>query len=71
VHAAGEVVPAFEVLDAVASDVADIGHTPPSRREMPAATFSQRCRGLRPASTSPGSTPAARRLGTNPALPSA
>ncbi|MGA7034895.1 MAG: ABC transporter substrate-binding protein, partial [Pseudolabrys sp.] len=27
VHAAGEVVPAFEVLDAVAGDVADIGHT--------------------------------------------
>ena len=27
VHAAGEVVPAFEVLDAVGSGVADIGHT--------------------------------------------
>ena len=27
VHAAGEVVPAFEVLDAVGSGVADMGHT--------------------------------------------
>src|ERR1043166_2042725 len=27
VHAAGEVVPAFEVLDAVGSGVADLGHT--------------------------------------------
>src|SRR5215210_6587043 len=27
VHAAGEVVPAFEVLDAVGSGVAEIGHT--------------------------------------------
>src|SRR5438445_748260 len=27
VHAAGEVVPAFEVLDAVGSDVAEMGHT--------------------------------------------
>src|SRR6476661_3467272 len=27
VHAAGEVVPAFEVLDAVGSGVADFGHT--------------------------------------------
>jgi len=27
VHAAGEIVPAFEVLDAVGNDVADMGHT--------------------------------------------
>ena len=41
VHAAGEVVPAFEVLDAVAGDVADIGHTAAFywQGKMPAATF--------------------------------
>jgi TRAP-type mannitol/chloroaromatic compound transport system substrate-binding protein len=63
VHSAGEVVPAFEVLDAVGSGVAEIGHT--------AAFFWQ---GKQPAAvffttvpfTSPGSRPAAaRRSGTS------
>ena len=41
VHAAGEVVPAFEVLDAVGNGVADIGHTASFywQGKMPAATF--------------------------------
>jgi len=41
VNAAGEVVPAFEVLDAVGNDVADIGHTASFywQGKMPAAAF--------------------------------
>ena len=41
VHAAGEVVPAFEVLDAVGGDVAEIGHTAAFywQGKMPAAAF--------------------------------
>jgi TRAP-type mannitol/chloroaromatic compound transport system substrate-binding protein len=41
VYAAGEVVPAFEVLDAVGNDVADIGHTASFywQGKMPAAAF--------------------------------
>ena len=41
VHAAGEVVPAFGVLDAVGSGVADIGHTAAFywQGKMPAAAF--------------------------------
>ena len=41
VHAAGEIVPAFEVLDAVGNDVADMGHTASFywQGKMPAATF--------------------------------
>lgn len=41
VYAAGEVVPAFEVLDAVGNGVADIGHTASFywQGKMPAATF--------------------------------
>ena len=41
VHAAGEVVPAFEVLDAVADGVAEIAHTAAFywQGKMPAATF--------------------------------
>ena len=41
VYAAGEVVPAFEVLDAVGSGVADIGHTASFywQGKMPAAAF--------------------------------
>jgi TRAP-type mannitol/chloroaromatic compound transport system substrate-binding protein len=41
VHAAGEVVPAFEVLDAVGNGVADIGHTASFywQGKMPAAAF--------------------------------
>ncbi len=41
VHAAGEVVPAFEVLDAVGNGVADIGHTAAFywQGKMPAAAF--------------------------------
>ena len=41
VHAAGEVVPAFEVLDAVADGVAEIGHTAAFywQGKMPAAAF--------------------------------
>jgi TRAP-type mannitol/chloroaromatic compound transport system substrate-binding protein len=41
VHAAGEVVPAFEVLDAVGGDVAEIGHTASFywQGKMPAAAF--------------------------------
>jgi TRAP-type mannitol/chloroaromatic compound transport system substrate-binding protein len=41
VHAAGEVVPAFEVLDAVGSGVADIGHTAAFfwQGKQPAAVF--------------------------------
>lgn len=41
VHAAGEVVPAFEVLDAVGNGVADIGHTASFywQGKMPAASF--------------------------------
>ena len=41
VHAAGELVPAFEVLDAVGNGVADIGHTASFfwQGKMPAATF--------------------------------
>src|SRR5450432_2894351 len=41
VHAAGEVVPAFEVLDAVGGGVAEIGHTASFywQGKMPAAAF--------------------------------
>jgi len=41
VHAAGEVVPAFEVLDAVGSDVAEMGHTAAFfwQGKQPAAVF--------------------------------
>jgi TRAP-type mannitol/chloroaromatic compound transport system substrate-binding protein len=41
VHAAGEVVPAFEVLDAVGSGVADLGHTAAFfwQGKQPAAVF--------------------------------
>src|ERR1041384_5797939 len=41
VHAAGEVVPAFEVLDAVGGNVAEMGHTASFywQGKMPAATF--------------------------------
>jgi len=41
VHAAGEIVPAFEVLDAVGNGVADIGHTAAFywQGKMPAASF--------------------------------
>jgi TRAP-type mannitol/chloroaromatic compound transport system substrate-binding protein len=41
VHAAGEVVPAFEVLDAVGNGVADIGHTASFywQGKMPAAAY--------------------------------
>jgi TRAP-type mannitol/chloroaromatic compound transport system substrate-binding protein len=41
VHAAGEVVPAFEVLDAVGGDVAEMGHTAAFywQGKMPAAAF--------------------------------
>ena len=41
VHAAGEVVPAFEVLDAVGGDVAEMGHTASFywQGKMPAAAF--------------------------------
>jgi TRAP-type mannitol/chloroaromatic compound transport system substrate-binding protein len=41
VHAAGEVVPAFEVLDAVGNGVAEIGHTASFywQGKMPAAAF--------------------------------
>ena len=41
VHAAGEVVPAFEVLDAVGGNVAEIGHTAAFywQGKMPAAAF--------------------------------
>ena len=41
VYAAGEVVPAFEVLDAVGNGVADIGHTAAFywQGKMPAAAF--------------------------------
>jgi TRAP-type mannitol/chloroaromatic compound transport system substrate-binding protein len=41
VHAAGEVVPAFEVLDAVGGNVAEIGHTASFywQGKMPAAAF--------------------------------
>jgi TRAP-type mannitol/chloroaromatic compound transport system substrate-binding protein len=41
VHAAGEVVPAFEVLDAVGSDVAEMGHTAAFywQGKQPAAAF--------------------------------
>ncbi|HYC16235.1 MAG TPA: TRAP transporter substrate-binding protein [Pseudolabrys sp.] len=41
VHAAGELVPAFEVLDAVGNGVADIGHTASFywQGKMPAAAF--------------------------------
>lgn len=41
VNAAGEVVPAFEVLDAVGNGVADIGHTAAFfwQGKMPAAPF--------------------------------
>jgi TRAP-type mannitol/chloroaromatic compound transport system substrate-binding protein len=41
VHAAGEIVPAFEVLDAVGNGVADIGHTAAFywQGKMPAANF--------------------------------
>jgi TRAP-type mannitol/chloroaromatic compound transport system substrate-binding protein len=41
VHAAGEVVPAFEVLDAVGSNVAEIGHTAAFywQGKQPAAAF--------------------------------
>ncbi len=41
VHAAGEVVPAFEVLDAVGNGVADMGHTAAFywQGKMPAAAF--------------------------------
>ena len=41
VYAAGELVPAFEVLDAVGNGVADIGHTAAFfwQGKMPAATF--------------------------------
>ena len=65
VHAAGEVVPAFEVLDAVGGGVAEMGHTAafywqgkqPARRLL-----TPPCRsGSRRSSTSPGSTPAAGR----------
>ena len=40
-HAAGEIVPAFEVLDAVGNGVADIGHTAAFywQGKMPAAAF--------------------------------
>ena len=46
VHAAGEVVPAFEVLDAVGSGVAEMGHTAAFywQGKMPAATSSPPCR---------------------------
>jgi TRAP-type mannitol/chloroaromatic compound transport system substrate-binding protein len=41
VHAAGEIVPAFEVLDAVGGGVAEIGHTAAFywQGKMPAAAF--------------------------------
>src|SRR5512132_204418 len=41
VHAAGELVPAFEVLDAVGNGVADMGHTASFywQGKMPAAPF--------------------------------
>src|SRR6478735_551439 len=41
VHAAGEVVPAFEVLDAVGGNVAEMGHTASFywQGKMPAAAF--------------------------------
>jgi TRAP-type mannitol/chloroaromatic compound transport system substrate-binding protein len=41
VHAAGELVPAFEVLDAVGNGVADLGHTASFywQGKMPAASF--------------------------------
>src|SRR6476660_3136577 len=41
VHAAGEIVPAFEVLDAVGNGVADMGHTASFywQGKMPAAVF--------------------------------
>ena len=68
VNAAGEVVPAFEVLDAVGGGVAEIGHTAAFywQGKMPAASFFTTVPfGLTPESTSPGSMPAAvRRCGT-------
>ena len=41
VHAAGEIVPAFEVLDAVSGGVAEMGHTASFywQGKMPAAAF--------------------------------
>src|SRR3954465_14206300 len=51
VHAAGEVVPAFEVLDAVGSGVAEMGHTAAffwQGKEPAAAFFSTRPFGLAP-----------------------
>lgn len=46
VYAAGEVVPAFEVLGAVGGGVADIGHTASFywQGKMPAAAFFTQCR---------------------------
>ncbi len=45
VHAAGEVVPAFEVLDAVGGNVAEMGHTASFywQGKMPAAVFFTTC----------------------------
>jgi hypothetical protein len=46
VHAAGEVVPAFEVLDAVGGGVAEMGHTAAFywQGKQPAAASSPPCR---------------------------
>ena len=70
VHAAGEVVPAFEVLDAVGGGVAEIGHTAVVLLAGQAAgggvLHHRAVRADARTSTSPGSTPAAdRRCGTN------
>ena len=70
VSAAGEVVPAFEVLDAVGGGVAEMGHTAAFywQGKMPAANVlhHRAVRAHARTSTSPGSRPAAgRRCGTS------
>jgi TRAP-type mannitol/chloroaromatic compound transport system substrate-binding protein len=69
VSAAGEVVPAFGVLDAVGWGVAEMGHSAAFywQGNEPAAAFLPPClSGSCRTSTSPGSMPAAaRRCGTN------
>ena len=68
VSAAGEIVPAFEVLDAVGSGVAEMGHTAAfywQGKEPAAAFFTTVPFGLTPNEHVRGSTPAAaRRCGT-------
>jgi TRAP-type mannitol/chloroaromatic compound transport system substrate-binding protein len=75
VFAAGELVPALEVLDAVGGGVADIGHTAAfywQGKEQAAAFFTTVPFGLTPGSTWHGWRPAAARLcGTSSTLPSA